>query len=173
MPDLDDGIEVKKLDIENKKLEIEQRKLEIELSKVKWTAISIAVTILAALGTIAYGVYSIAEQATLTFQLEAAKSVIASKNTAAAVSQADFLRDVFSDSLPPHFLAKLDVKNFPDAPNVAAKWDFLQLLSSRGLKPDQTAQLYHVLFPDDNSWANTDAINDLLAKTSVQKESPR
>jgi hypothetical protein len=167
---IDDGLELKRLEIEKRKLEIEERKAEIENLKVKWAAISIAVTMLAALGTIAYGVYSIGQQAKLTFQLEAAKTVMASKNTAGAITQANFLRDVFSDNLPPKFLSKLDLRDFPDAPNVEAKWEFLTLVSSRGLKPDQTAQFYRVLFPDDK-WADTAAINDLLAKTSVQAES--
>jgi hypothetical protein len=112
-------------------------------------------------------------QAKLTFQLETAKTVMASKSYAAAVTQADFLREVFADSLPPHFLAKLDRNNFPDAPNVTAKWQYLQLISSRGLSPDQTAELYHVLYPDDNPWANTPGINAVLAKTSGQTGSSK
>jgi hypothetical protein len=164
------NIEAQQLQIEYKKLELEERKLDLEKWKARWTIFSIAVPLLAVLGTIIYGLFSTAQQARITFQLEAAKEVMQSTSYGDAVSKAILFKEVFPDRLPPKFMDRLSLKEFPDAPNVSAKWNFLQVISARGLRPDQTAKLYRVLFPDDDHWSNSPGVNDVLAKSSAEDD---
>ena len=67
-----------------------------------------------------------------------------------------------------NFLANLDVKNFPDAPNVAAKFEFIKLLASRGMQPDDVAELWHLLYPDDDNWWNREEVRRLLSKAATR-----
>jgi hypothetical protein len=61
-----------------------------------------------------------------------------------------------------------------DTPNVEAKakLEFIQLISARGLMPSQTAQLYHLLFPERDSWVNTRDVNALLENISRPAVTP-
>jgi hypothetical protein len=53
--------------------ELELKKLAIERAKTKWTAISIAVRLLAAVITVIHGLRSMEKQAEMNLQFEAAK----------------------------------------------------------------------------------------------------
>ena len=103
---------------------------------------------IAVAATIAWGVLSLKEQANLkNFRLEAAKTVMTTKNLGEAISKATFLRENFPEQLGNGFLSKLDQKTFPDAPNVAAKWDFMQYIAPRGLTPVQAQGAIPPLIP--------------------------
>jgi hypothetical protein len=161
-------LERQKLAIEEKKLGIEGKKLHLEIVKAKWTAVSIVLPVLVIAATITWGVIATRLQAKLTFQLEAAKTVMTADTYADQVTRATFLRDNFPDQLGDDFLKKLDLRDFPDAPNVAAKIRFVDLIAARGLTPEETAELYHILFSDDDSWWRRDEVLAILSKSSIR-----
>jgi hypothetical protein len=158
-------LEAQKIKIELDKLALENKKFELEKRTAVLTAFSSVIPVIAVAATIAWGVLSLKEQANLNFRLEAAKTVMTTKNLGEAISKATFLRENFPEQLGNGFLSKLDQKTFPDAPNVAAKWDFMQYIAPRGLTPVQAQELYQLLYPDDE-WAYRDDVRHLLDQAS-------
>ena len=159
-------LEALKLGIEQDKLALEREKLELERKKSVWTAVLVVIPVIAVAATIIWGIVSSREQAALTFRLEAAKTVMATKTYGESVSQATFLRENFPDQLGQGFFPKLNMRDFRDAGNVAAKWNFMQYIASRGLTPAQAQVLYHLLYPDDDGWAYRDDVRQLLNQAS-------
>jgi hypothetical protein len=158
-------IEDAKLEIERQKLAIERQKLDLEIVKAKWTSLSIIVPVIVVAATIVWGMIATRTQADLTFRLEAAKSVMAAETFGEQVSRAAFLRDNFPDELGSDFLKKLDIQAFPDAPNIGPKFQFINLIAARGLNPEETAELYHIMYPTDE-WSWQKNVQVLLSRAS-------
>jgi hypothetical protein len=119
--------ELEALRIERDKLALEREKFGLERKKAVWTAASVVVPALAVAATVLWGVVSSREQAALNFRLEAAKTVMSAKTYGEEVSLATFLRENFPSQLGPDFFPKLHIEEFPDAPNVQARADFVQV----------------------------------------------
>jgi hypothetical protein len=151
---------------DDKRLEIELQKLVIERTKVKWTAISVIIPLLAAIGTVAFGIWSTHEQETFNFQLEAAKSVMQAPNVTEALGRTKLLNRLFSDRLPQGFLKEIDNPDFAKRSDMTLepKAHFIITVSNRGLNPLETAQLWHALFKDEwSSRADEEQVRIALA----------
>jgi hypothetical protein len=85
--------------IEQRKLDIELEKLVIERTKVKWSAISVIVPLLAAIGTVGYGFRNTQKQAEMNFQLELVKSVIQERGPLEALNKAKFYANLFPERM--------------------------------------------------------------------------
>jgi hypothetical protein len=162
-------LEERKLKIELDKLALERERFNLDRKASVITALSSVIPVIVIAATIAWGIISLKEQANSSLKLEAMKTVMATKTYGDAVSQATFLRENFPSELGKDFLSKLDIKNFPDAPNVSAKWNFMQYIAPRGLTPGQAQELYHLLYPLDDDWAYTNDVHRLLDQASKNK----
>jgi hypothetical protein len=67
-------------EIELKKLKIEEDKLEVEKRKARWTGLTVMVPLVAAILTVALGLYTTYQTSKSTFQLEVAKSIMQAPN---------------------------------------------------------------------------------------------
>lgn len=144
--------------------ELEFRKLELEQLKARWSAISVIVPIIVALGTIIYGVWSFHATAKLQFETKIAELAMQNfENFPDILNRAELLTVMFGNQLPHDFvknvretdLGKLSGK-IRD-PAYAPKIQLLTMLASA--KSNNRAFIidaYRKLFPDD------DFVNDIL-----------
>lgn len=138
--------EKEKLEIERQKLVLESRKVEIELSKSKWTGISVAASLFAALGTIVYGLYSTNHQAQTAFEVELAKVIAGSDSPGEALGRAQFFMKLFPNRLPKTFIGEVEVAGGASKLAVQTKVKLFEALSEK-LDEDRAFSLYRKLFP--------------------------
>jgi len=172
--DVPSGIEEKKLEIEKEKLAIEIRKLSLEHSKARWTAFSVVVPLIAAIGTVFFGLWSAHEQALSNFQLEAAKSIMQAPSPDEAVNRGRFFSALFPNKIPANFVQpanalKMGIGGGDDTPS---KKEFIKLLAARGLNPKQTAELWRTIF-DLDEWAKDERLIQVIDRFSAQEPKPQ
>lgn len=138
--------EEEKLEIERQKLALESRKVEIELSKSKWTAISVMVSLIAALGTIVYGLYSTNHQSQTAFEVELAKAIASSESPGDALGRARFFMKLFPNRLAKTFISDVEVTYGPSNLAIQTKAKLFEALSKQ-LDEQRTLDLYKRLFP--------------------------
>src|SRR6266850_1209425 len=105
-------LELDKLELEKEKLKLEESKLEIEWQKAKWTALSITVPLLAAILTVAYGIWSVHEQSQSQFEIKAAEIVMGSSGPGESLNKARAFVALFPGKLPRNFATSFDPKEF-------------------------------------------------------------
>jgi hypothetical protein len=163
--------------LDAKALDIELQKLTLERTKVRWTAISVMIPLLAAIGTVAFGIWSTRQQEQSSFQLEVAKSVMTASSPSEAIFRRDMLSRTFADRLPPKFLPKIDLTGIADKgpENADAKAHFVELVASRGMSPLETAKLWHSVFKEP--WSDDPDAMVIIEKASenppVSPDQPR
>ena len=152
--------------------QIELAKLAVERQKVKWTAISVMVPLLAAIGTVAFGIWSTHEQEKFNFQLEAAKSVMQAPNLSEALGRTKLFTRLFADRLPEGFFREVDLTGIAQRgdPMLEPKAGFVNTVASKGLSPLETAQLWHAMFKED--WSNNPEVMAIIEKSSANKHFP-
>jgi hypothetical protein len=138
--------------LERLQYELELKKLAIERAKTKWTAMSIAVLLMAAVITVVYGLRSMEKQAEMNLQLEAAKAVMQATTATDALDRATFLKAIFPQLLRGVDVSKVDRNGFSAD---YYKLEFLKLMASRGLTAPQTLAAWNKLFPFDSWTADT------------------
>jgi hypothetical protein len=148
-------IERERLQLERHKLELEREKLSVERSKAKWTAISISVTLVAALSTVVLGIWSQHQQAQNQFEIKAAEIVLRTDSASQALDTARALATMFPGRLPKSFAQSFDPLTVPSfGPDIiAAKTELLRLLPGKTEQQKQEIiALWKALFPDDVSF---------------------
>src|ERR1700733_8321100 len=135
-------------------LQIELEKLTIEKQKIKWTAISVMIPLLAAIGTVAYGIWNTHELEKANFQLEAAKSVMQAPSLSDSLGRAKLLTKLFPDKLPKNFFPEIDLTGIAikGDTTLGPKANFVNAVASKGLSPLETARLWHSLLKEE--WSN-------------------
>ncbi|HZR55748.1 MAG TPA: hypothetical protein VFA74_02655 [Terriglobales bacterium] len=147
---------------EQQKLKLEQAKLDQEKSTASQTALLSLVPFLAAIGTLAYSIWSFRTQikeqgrlqnetAALQFQMKAAEIAFAGSRTPEAVhNRAKALKTLFGDRLPADFATKFDPGVVGGNKEVAeAKQFFLELLLKHPERSGETADLWDALFNEE------------------------
>ena len=86
------------------------------------------------------------------------------------VARATAFTNVFPDQLGRTFRDDLDVNNFPKVPNVHSKFEFVKLVAGRGLNPEEAAELWHLVHPDDDAWSRTPELLGLLRANSARSK---
>src|SRR4051794_14772817 len=89
------------LALEMQKLDIEREKLAVERHKAKWAAAAVIVPLIAAIFTVALGLYVTHQQSKSQFELKAAEIVMQSKSPEEALGRAKTFIAMFPDKLPP------------------------------------------------------------------------
>jgi hypothetical protein len=160
------NVEERKLDIERQKLDVEREKLKLERTKARATGWSIAVSVLAAAGTIGFGLWSSYKQAESQFQLEVAKSVMQGTTSADIVGKLEFFRRIFPERLTAFGKSPTEV-NSDFAFSIEAKKEFFRTAVSRDMSATQALELWIALFPGDN-WPKSDEV-----ATAIRRADPK
>ena len=145
-------------ELEREKLQLEYRKLDIELRKARWMAISIAVPLVAALGTISLGVWNSYEQAKLNFQSKVADIVQNTLSQGDAYNRIEFLSNIVGYKLPEEIVKKGQAGAYNR--DVGPKRYFIDALTKTGLSPAQLIRVYRAIFPGD-AWAEAKELDQL------------
>jgi hypothetical protein len=143
-------VEAERLEMERQKLALERYKVDLEIKRTRWLSVSVVTPVLAALATVAYGLWSTQTQAKYQFRLEAAKSIMAAPTPSEASWRADFFKRIFPDDLPKDFTKGVDVQY--DSTAVRAKLELWRVMATRDMTSKQVIGLWIALFPDD-TWA--------------------
>jgi hypothetical protein len=148
------AVEREKLTLEREKLAIEQEKqkesISIEADKLKWAAIGATIPILAALGTLGYGIYSVKRTVSAQLATKLAELALGGKGSFEIVHRAQFATDLFSDLLPPDFInkvAKMDPSKISAGPS--RKSVILELLAEHPAQRDQILADFKATYGDD------------------------
>jgi hypothetical protein len=149
----DPSLEREKLAIEREKLAIEHEKLLVERLKARWSAISVIIPLLAFIPTVAYGLWSLHEQARSQFELKVAESVMQSPSPQAALAKAQAFIAMFPGRLSPDLVQPIDPEFFSNRPDAEPKKEFLRLLAEKGLSREEVVKVWAYLFPEDQ-WVN-------------------
>jgi len=150
------SIERAKLKLEEEKLELERYKAKLEASKAKWTAVSVAIPVVVALLTVAYGFWSARETARLQFQLEAAKSVMAAPNEENAANRLIAYKKFFPNELPSSFAIPKDPLEERVGVADAKKEFFKTVASIPGMTTQKALTIWIALFSDE--WAREEEL---------------
>jgi hypothetical protein len=171
--------EAGKLDLEKQKLHIEKERLELEKlkilhedSRIKWTAISVLVSLLAALATVVFGFWSTNQQAKSNFKVELMKTIMTPDSISESVRRARFLAFMFKDFND-------NLANFENAHKSEEKWqnynvdiskrkeELIRIMAPQGLCANQVLALWNELFGED--WTKR---NELFQIVSTAKCPP-
>ncbi len=162
-------------ELEQKKLALQHESLKVEGSKASWAAFGVVVPLLAGLGTIAFGVWSLRKQAEfqanaakevagfqaeaakkaaeLQFEIKAAELSYAGSTPQAAMNRAKALQAMFPERLPSTFLNSFNPDKYGGDREPSEE---KKLLLELALKyPDQRLdilELWTKLFPFDKYW---------------------
>jgi hypothetical protein len=144
-------LELNKLELEKEKLKLEEAKLQLERQKAKWAALSVTVPLLAAILTVAYGIWSVHQQSRSQFEIKAAEIVMGSNGPGEALGRARAFVALFPDRLPPNFASSFDPKQFGsrNKSTFEAKKEFLHMLTEKSTKPQEIVDMWRQLFPND------------------------
>jgi hypothetical protein len=163
----DPNLEKEKLQIEREKLKLEQEKTNLEYSKARWTAGSIIVSVVAAAGTIGFGLWSTYKQAESQFQVEVAKSIMQGTTTYDMAGRLEFYKRIFPGRLPPTFAQSPTKVESEDSLILAGKKEFFRTVVSREMSPTQALDLWVALFPGDK-WPKFDNVAAALRRAESQ-----
>jgi hypothetical protein len=147
--------EAEKIRIEEEKLAWEKTKLLSEEKRAKWTAMSVALPLLAGLATIAFGFWSTKEQARAQLRLEVAKAIMAAPTIAETHDRARLLKSLFPvDAVD---IVTVEDKPRSDAGVTPSQRELFRAMAAGDMKPRQILDLYFALFPEDD-WATRPTI---------------
>jgi hypothetical protein len=166
--------------LEREKLALEREKLEVEKTRAKWTAISVVVTLLAAIFTVAFGLWTNHQQAKRQFEAKVAEIVMQSGSPDEALGRAQTFMAMFPDRLPKDFVKAFDPTEFTNQEMGVpeTKKEFLKLLADKGLTKEEIVKVWKHLFPDDNwmkdfSFESVLSNNGALPNKSGEKDAPK
>ena len=159
------AFEQQRIDIEKEKLELERVKARIEASKVQlertkaiWAAVSVAVPILVAAGTIAYGAWSLRRTAEAQFTARAVEIAWTNSGPREVANKMRALADLFGDLLPKELRTRLENFN-PDKYGVRdrtiePKKELIRLLAERPAQRKQILRDWRALLSksEDGKW---------------------
>jgi len=151
---------------------LEQAKLRLEERKALYAAIAGVVPLLAAIGTIAFGVWSVRTQARLTaqaraeeakqaehlraqealdsFRLKAAELVLAAPGATEARNRSLLLRQLFPDRLEPDFGNSIDAKELGRLQLPQGPIELLRLIASNPEHKDIVIRSWVAIFGGDD-----------------------
>jgi hypothetical protein len=119
-------------------------------------------SLLAALATVAYGFWSTNKQAEASLQLEAAKAVMQAPTPGDALARAETLKGMFPNTFDPDKIS--GVSDY-------YRMEFMKLLASRGLNPNQTARLWGEIFENDE-FATTPKLIEIITSGNSSSTTP-
>jgi hypothetical protein len=152
--------EAEKIGIEKDKLALEKTKLVSEEKRANLTAISVIVPLVAALFTVAIGIWSTKEQAKAQLRLEIAKAIMSAPTEAETFDRAKLLKRLF-----PADTRDIDEgKPRSDAGVTPSQRELFRAMVARDMKPRQILDLYIALFPEDD-WASRSTIRSATDPT--------
>lgn len=145
------NIEQEKLALEREKLILEHAKLELERQKTKWTAIGVAVPLVAIAATVMLGVWGQHQKGRDDFALKAAEILLAGDNPATTQSKAKALVTLFPSQLPQDFAKSFDPDAFyhTDPDPVLPKKDLVNLMAAHPADAERILAVWKAMFPDD------------------------
>ncbi len=155
------------------RLALERERLEVEKMKAKWTAVSVVVPLLAAIFTVAFGLWSNHQQAKSQFEAKVAEVVMQSPSPQEALGRAQTFMAMFPDRLPKNFAKAFDTDQFTNHQVGVAesKKEFLKLLVDKGLTKEEIVKVWKHLFPGDE-WVKDFSLESvLLGEDSSPKKS--
>jgi hypothetical protein len=150
------SMEERKLEIELQKLEIENKKLGIEKSKLVWSSLAGMIPLIGIIAKIFYGIWTQRQSEKNTFQLKAAEIMFNSADSYEAKINAQILKQLFPDKLPPDFSNSFNPDSISgyDSYLINSKKDLLKLLSSNTRDARIVIEYWKRAFPDD-LWVDT------------------
>jgi hypothetical protein len=161
------GNDIHQPNVELQKLAIEWDKLDLERKKARWTFWSIIVSVVAAAGTIGFGLWSTYKQAESQFQVEVAKSIMQGTTTYDMAGRLEFYKRMFPERVPPTFAqSPMEVKS-EDSLILAGKKEFFRTVVSREMSPTQALDLWVALFRGE-VWPKSDNVAAALRRAESQ-----
>jgi hypothetical protein len=149
--------EFEKIEVERQKLALEARKAELQAKQARWTSISVAVPVVVAFLTVAYGIWSAGEAAKSQFQLEAAKSAMQAKTDNEIKGRLELYKKIFPAQLGADFaplLAGIQTSTAGEDRSVEARIRFFEALArTKDATPQQLIETWRTIFPPDE-WAS-------------------
>lgn len=166
--------------LEREKLALEREKLAVERTKTKWAAISVIVPLLAAILTIAFGLWTNHQQEKSQFETKVAEIVMQSESPREALGRAQTFMAMFPDRLPKDFASAFDPDEFTnqETDTSEAKKEFLKLLADKGLTKEEVVKVWKHLFSDDE-WIKDFSLEFILSSDgvrpnkSVERDAPK
>jgi hypothetical protein len=153
-------IEREKVAVEREKLTLEREKLgfererqkestSIEADKLKWAAIGTMIPILAALGTLWYGIYSVKRTVSAQLATKLAELALGGSGSWEIVNRARFATHLFSELLPPEFINKVDKMDPAEiSPGPSRKGVVIELLAKHPTQRDQILADFKAAYGD-------------------------
>jgi hypothetical protein len=144
------------LALEREKLSLEREKLNVERYKAKWAAIGAIIPMVVALGTIAFGIWSLQETAKTQFETKVAELAMAGPGPVEAKNRARWLAAMFRDLLPGDLESRLntfDPKDFGSAytdPTIAPKKELFAAIAAHPADRKEIVAAWKALFPKDD-----------------------
>ncbi len=141
----------RELQIEEQKIALEREKLLVEHVKARWAAVAAVLPIVAALGTIIYGVWSLRETAITQFQMKLAEIALSAPDPGQAQNRARIVANWFRGSFPTDVQQRLQNFKPEEYGNVDAD-SKKELFKAIAQHPDHGMELvaaWKVLFPGD------------------------
>jgi len=148
------------LALERAKLDVEREKLNVEKYKAKWAAIGAIIPMVVALGTIAFGIWSLQETAKTQFETKVAELAMAGPGPVEAKNRARWLAAMFRDLLPGDLENRLntfDPKDFGTAytdPTISSKKELFAAIAEHPADRKEIVATWKALFPKDD-WVNS------------------
>jgi len=156
--------EAARIQLERDKLKVEQEKANIEREKGMWAAVASVVPLVAVLLTVAFGVWTSAQQmrlqtvaqadaAKLAFEIKAAEIAFAAKSPEAVLNRGKALKAMFGTRLPDSFLQSFVPHEVAATTEPATeKLVLMGLLAEHVEDADKIIAYWQRLFPGDESW---------------------
>jgi hypothetical protein len=149
-------LEERKIALEEQKLQLARDQLQLEKRKSFWTPVSVMVSVLAAAGTISYGLYSVKATARSQFAIKTAELIFSSNDGGQMFAKAHIMADFYGDELPDSFQAKLADKKlqgdlqglFPDV-HMASKIELLKEIVAHPEDQEGILLRWEWMFPLD------------------------
>lgn len=159
--------------LEREKLSIEREKLEVERIKAKWNAIAVVVPLLAAILTVAFGLWTHNQQAESQFEIKVAEIVMQSGSPMEALGRAQAFMAMFPDRLPKDFAKPFDPQEFTNQETGVpeSKKEFLILLADKGLTKEEIVKIWKHLFPGDE-WMKDFSLESVLSNSNSSLNKP-
>jgi hypothetical protein len=146
----DSYFERQNLEIEREKLSIEWEKLSVERYKARWSAISVAVPLVAIAATVFLGFWGQYQKSRDDFALKTAEILLQGDNPDVTKNKATALQTLFPSQLPKDFAESFDPQKYAvDPDTLPARKELLTLMAAKPENATQILAMWRSMFPED------------------------
>lgn len=139
------------LEIEREKISIEREKLVVERYKARWSAVSVAVPLLAIAATVLLGYWGQYQKSRDDFALKAAEILLQGDNPIVTKNKATALQTLFPDHLPIDFAESFDPDNYTgEGDTLPSQKELIKLMASKPENAAQILSMWQAMFPEDD-----------------------